>query len=557
MKRILLLLICLLLSSMLSAEIRAVWATSWNLDTPAKIDELIEAMITNKQNTIMAEVRYRADALYTPNKQDKSYPNSDPKSYLLANKDFDALSYLLARSQFTDIRVHAWLPMIVATPTDMKKLDDNHIYYTHPEWFTCEENGKSMNPISGEGLFLDPGIPEVREYLRNVVKDIAVNYPQIAGIHLDYIRYPGIEYGYHPVSVTAWKRYSGTEEPITWTQWKKNQITGLVKSISDDLRKISASLELSTAVVADYNRAIGQFSQEWHQWLERDIVDYVYPMAYSTNTNNVESLLKDDFNIANKDRIVIGLRAFNNSGSTKFPVEKVEHNILETQKAGYAGVCLFSYGDLVKEYFPRLLISCYSVPPAKLEPIVRKSVQKEEPPVIAVNQVEPESIPPTEPDTLKSIVTAEFNPSPISVEDPVLEPETKVEPQEEPAAIALKEPVETPAVIEEPAVEASPAYEEPTVKIIKGEDFTINFQKLGNKYKVTVNTDVSCHIEWKITQSDNYPLYSKYRWYPKGETVEIWDGQLDNSEYITPGIYTLFAFSEVHRKSIILKIRLQ
>jgi uncharacterized lipoprotein YddW (UPF0748 family) len=553
LKRIFSLLILLFSLAVLKAEIRAVWATSWSIDTPAKLDELVADMIENKQNTILVEVRYRADALYTPNKQDRSYRNPDPKSYLLPDKEFDALAYILAKTEYTDIRVHAWLPMMVATPTDLSRLPDEHIYYTHPEWFTCRENGRAMNPISGEGLFLDPGNPEVKEYLRNVVRDITLNYPQLAGIHLDYLRYPGIEYGYHPISVTNWKKHSRTVEPLTWAQWKKNQITDLLTDIRSDLTSISSSLELSVAVVADYDRAIGQFSQEWHFWVEESLVDYIYPMAYSTNTNNVSDFLEDEFNNANKSRIVIGLRSFNSAGAKKYPVDKVEHNILEVQKADYAGVCLFSYGDLVKEYFPRLLVSCFSAPPRKIEPIIKESKVTTSADQIMVESDLPKLV--NEPVKIAEQPIPEVPAPIVKVEKPIeITPEIIEEDEPEPIA---ENPLPAKEQELHPVAEIAPEPEEPTMRIIKGEDFKINFQKLGEKYKITVNSDVSCHIEWKISNGSSYPLYSKYRWYPRGETVEIWDGQLDNSEFITPGIYTLSAFSEVHRKSIILKIRLQ
>ena len=50
-------------------EIRSLWVTPWNLTSEAQIDEVVMDAVQNNQTEILAEVRYRADALYIPNKR--------------------------------------------------------------------------------------------------------------------------------------------------------------------------------------------------------------------------------------------------------------------------------------------------------------------------------------------------------------------------------------------------------------------------------------------------------------------------------------------------------
>ena len=104
---------------------------------------------------------------------------------------------------------------ICSYSSHLSKIDSNHLYYTHHEWLTVDNNGDKMPYNAHEGAFLDPGIPEVQEYTLNIIKDIAINY-KIDGIQLDYIRYPDSAYGYNPIALEEYRK-SGSD---SFPQWK-------------------------------------------------------------------------------------------------------------------------------------------------------------------------------------------------------------------------------------------------------------------------------------------------------------------------------------------------
>ena len=56
--------------------------------------------------------------------------------------------------------------------------------------------------------YLDPGLPEIREYLAAIVGEIAAEYP-VDGIHLDYVRYPSNWHGYHPRALARYRAETG------------------------------------------------------------------------------------------------------------------------------------------------------------------------------------------------------------------------------------------------------------------------------------------------------------------------------------------------------------
>ena len=190
----LILLLFITISFSLNCLTKSIWVTSWDLTNPERIDQILKDCDRYKIDRIMAEVRYRGDALYTPNRTDSTFHNPEPRSYLLPDSvQWDPLAYLIDESAKYDIEIHAWLTTFVATTRKIEVLDSTHVYFQRPEWITYDYHKRSMDPDSHEGAFLDPGIPDVHRYLLNIIMDIVSNY-DLDGIHLDYIRYPGPDF---------------------------------------------------------------------------------------------------------------------------------------------------------------------------------------------------------------------------------------------------------------------------------------------------------------------------------------------------------------------------
>ncbi len=62
----------------------------------------------------------------------------------------------------------------------------------HPDWYNVNAKGESASdkPAYVDYYkFLDPARPEVREFVRDTVRELAA-IPGLTGVHLDYIRHP-------------------------------------------------------------------------------------------------------------------------------------------------------------------------------------------------------------------------------------------------------------------------------------------------------------------------------------------------------------------------------
>lgn len=352
-------LLCLLvMASVLNAEIRALWVTPWDITSAQAVDKVVSDAAKAGQTDLLVEVRYRADALYTPNRQFSDYQNNEPRSYMLADDDYDPLADILRKAKSKRLRVHAWVVVFNATPTLHSLVINNYIYQNHYDWITYDAKNRKMNSSENFGYFIDPGIPAVQDYVLEVLSDLVQNYPQLDGLHLDYIRYPNSSWGFHPISLQRWENHQNQYGNISWDAWRSLQITSFVEKCYHRMKKINPSLVLSAAVFADYDAATKYYAQDWKDWLQKGIIDILYPMAYNTKYSEFIKQLNFIKTLEQDDRFIIGLRAWDQNGGSLLPTNSkayhgytildIEPRINQTRAGKFGGVALFSYGDLKK-----------------------------------------------------------------------------------------------------------------------------------------------------------------------------------------------------------------
>lgn len=339
----------------LSAEIKSLWVTAWDLNCPDKIDRVVEFAQENNISQLLVHARYRGDALYQPNRIYDTFFNPEPRSYILADDIFDPLAYIINRTRGTNIEIHAWVTVFVVTPRIIDNLSLKHVYFTHPHWITRDIFGNQMSINSHEGAYLDPGIPEVQDYLIDVFKDIVINY-NIAGIHLDYIRYPDSQYGYAEL---AKEQYYEMTHNVGIKIWKQKQITRFVRRCYAEVKSLDPQIIVSAATVSDLDRAKNRYSQNWTNWLDEQIIDYAYSMTYGLEDHIVENELKNFKNW--NDRIIVGLRAWDEAERRYFSKDVVS-KIDIIRRNDYLGLSLFSFYGLHKLMDYKLKNSLMTIP---------------------------------------------------------------------------------------------------------------------------------------------------------------------------------------------------
>ena len=129
-------------------------------------------------NTIIFQVRPECDALYES--------NIEPWSRFLTGQQgrapqpyWDPLQWMIEQCHARDMELHAWINPYRARTKSTKQLASNHI-----------KNRKPQNCFEYDELtILNPGIPENRDYICEVARDIVSRY-DVDGIHMDDYFYP-------------------------------------------------------------------------------------------------------------------------------------------------------------------------------------------------------------------------------------------------------------------------------------------------------------------------------------------------------------------------------
>src|SRR5215469_1721354 len=128
-------------------ETGALWVLRSSLTSPASITALVHTASQQGFNTLLVQVRGRADAYYAS--------DLEPRATDLSHQppSFDPLATVLAEAHKAGISVHAWVCLnLVSSAVDLPASPD-HLVYRHPEWLMVPR------PIAQDVAKLDPKNP--------------------------------------------------------------------------------------------------------------------------------------------------------------------------------------------------------------------------------------------------------------------------------------------------------------------------------------------------------------------------------------------------------------
>ncbi|MFC1518002.1 glycoside hydrolase family 10 protein [Candidatus Margulisiibacteriota bacterium] len=353
-------------------EYRFMWVTRYQMQTTRDVDLIIERAGKYNFNAIFVQVCALGEAFF------HSKINPWGKGI---NKEFDPLKQLIHEAKKEDIEVHVWLNTAYVWGNRELPKNKEHVVLRHPEWVIKDIKGRSLLEYSAwertwakvTGIYLDLGIAEVKQYFTALFLEVVNNY-EIDGLHFDYIRYPGPQFGFNQelaedfqrkyqvdpralisnksvaLSVFGKERYR--ELLKAWDKYRQKQVEELIAEIRNKAKGIKPDLKISAAVIADIDQAKERYFQDWEAWLKKGIVDFVAPMSYSIRDDLVEKQIGVAVQMAqNYDRgVVIGL------GAWRQDPEDIMRKIQFTRKVrdemgfkNLLGISLFSYDGIIKK----------------------------------------------------------------------------------------------------------------------------------------------------------------------------------------------------------------
>jgi len=359
------------------AETRALWVTRSSLTSPASITTLVKTAHDEGFNTLLVQVRGRADAYYAT--------DLEPRAADLARQpsSFDPLAAVLSEAKARGIRVHAWISLNLVSSAAELPASAEHLVYRHPEWLmvprVIAQELAQLNPANPgyvgklarwtrgqnetiEGLYASPLQPEAAAYTERIVTDLARRYA-LDGVHLDYARYPNQQFDYSRFAIAEFRaeirpriapdvrRELDAEAdadlfaypdhfPAEWKAFRRARLNALVARIRQGVRAARPDALMTAAVFPDSQDAFDERLQDWRGWLGSRLVDAVAPMAYTQESARFAEQIAAARDIAGGQAVWAGIGAYRLS-----PAQTVE-NIQVARKLGAAGFVLFSYDSL-------------------------------------------------------------------------------------------------------------------------------------------------------------------------------------------------------------------
>lgn len=276
-------------------EFRGVWVTTVNnIDYPKKPSAhrvalkeqwrvLLDQLEATGFNAVIFQVRPASDAFYPSeivpwSRYMSGTPNQGPVPV-----EFDPLAFMIEETHRRGMEFHAWMnPYRVTTNLDTASLSERHVFRQHRDWVLRY----------GNRFYLDPGLPEVRQHLMEVVAEVVEKY-DVDAIHFDDYFYPyKIKDQAFPDSVTYYiygQQFNRIED------WRRANVDALIEQTSLAIKEIKPYVKFGVSPFGVWrNGEVDPFGSDTRagatcfddlyadvvKWLREGWIDYVIPQLY-------------------------------------------------------------------------------------------------------------------------------------------------------------------------------------------------------------------------------------------------------------------------------------
>jgi uncharacterized lipoprotein YddW (UPF0748 family) len=260
-------------------------------------------------------------------------------------QDGDQIAKCLAACRKYGVQIHVW------------KVDWN-LGHTVPDEFVARMRQERRLQASSKGKeepWLCPSHPENQKLEIAAMVEVARNY-DVDGIHFDYIRYPDSDHCFcdgcrerfakavgRPVE--HWPRDVLESGPLRqqWLDWRRSNITTVVKAVSEQARAIRPKIKISAAVFRNWAVDRDGVGQDWKLWCEKGYLDFVCPMDYSNSDPQFENWVASQKEWAGKVPVYPGIGEA--SSSSQLPMDRVIGQIQIARRHQTNGFVIFNYGE--------------------------------------------------------------------------------------------------------------------------------------------------------------------------------------------------------------------
>ena len=363
-----------------------IWLKYSSIEDSVFADNMIDFLIDNQVNKVFFETYTDGEILYKENKrifeslngyfQDINISGNDTTSLRGYNPNqvdttfsiiSNPVSYFFTKiDSIDDIKIYAWLDMYKLWDKNFYPDDKNHFYYKCPECLESDMNGRSdklikldkIQSLEWEGIFLSPLHPNVNIYLMNIVSEVLKKY-NFDGLLLDYVRYQNYYYGYNDIGlqlfedtynfspldldrgiISKYFNYSDVEidsMQTLWDNYRIDKVTDLVLNIKQNID--SLNYELLVSVNSTPEESENRWYQNWSNWIDNGLVDYVIVQNYNTDFYDFNYKNKMLSKKSNLEKVIIGLNIYGDNNID------LANKILALRLQNFNNISLYYYED--------------------------------------------------------------------------------------------------------------------------------------------------------------------------------------------------------------------
>ena len=283
-------------------EQRGIWMTAYLSDWPSgaitasntpivqnACRKMLDTMRVNHINVVYYHVRAMCDAMYNSAYEPWSSYVSGTRGVAPA---FDPLGYLVEEAHKRGIEVYAWVnPYRYGHGDNKWGQSDRDYIYTHPEWLLTTSYETVLNP----------GIPEVRQRVVDVCKDILDKY-DVDGLVFDDYFYNQDNPSFS-LDADLYNAYRAAGGTMSQGDWRRENVNQMVKDVNDMVKTTKpwvrfgigpAGVACTAQSVADkYGVEPCPVGSDWQYnqiysdpmaWVTRGTIDFLAPQVYWKTT---------------------------------------------------------------------------------------------------------------------------------------------------------------------------------------------------------------------------------------------------------------------------------
>ncbi|MGC4231674.1 MAG: family 10 glycosylhydrolase [Niabella sp.] len=314
-------------------QMRAAWmATVWGLDWPGtdynaasqkqQYIAYLDKFKQLKMNAVFVQVKGMGDAFYNSPYEPWSINITGTRGQ---DPGYDVLKFMIDEAHARDIEFHAWInPFRIATrPSNTTPYPPLHTS-VQPGWVVSHEKWQMYNPA----------IPEARQRLADIVKDLITKY-NVDGIHMDDYFYPDPSSAGQMVSDQSdYQTYkTGTE---TIEQFRRANVDKAIKGVYDVIVANKPEVVFSISPTSDFSYNMNTLYADVKKWATQGWMDVVIPQIYHNATFSSRLNEWDVFN--NKPHLMVGHGYYMMNNSSELSTQL---NLTKNKKA-VVGTLLYS-----------------------------------------------------------------------------------------------------------------------------------------------------------------------------------------------------------------------